>query len=172
MTFRESVDWYGRPSVYQPQTAMNLTEDKLIFQFRCRKAPLYDENLKPGDFVEGLWEKDVAEFFVAGPGPGYQEINVSPGGSWWSCLFADYRERVQVVRFQPRIECCREENGWAVTFEAELNDLIPWRGLSAGERRISPTAILYDPEPHYFAWNHTGGGEPDFHLRHLLKPIS
>ena len=169
--FRESVDWYGRPSVYQPETAVSLTGDTLSFHFRCRKAPSHDDNLKSSEFVEGLWERDVAEFFVAGPGPGYQEINVSPGGAWWSCLFSGYRERLQVVRFEPRIQACQDESAWSVIFETKIDNLIPWRGIEPEQRRLSPTAILYDPEPHYFAWNHSGGGEPDFHLRNLMKRL-
>ena len=47
---------------------------------------------RTGDFREGLWERDVAELFVA-QGSKYYEINLSPSGMWWIQSFKDIRER-------------------------------------------------------------------------------
>ena len=46
-----------------------------------------------GDFVEGLWEYDVAELFVRDARGAYQEFNVSPTGAWWSMTHTEYRVR-------------------------------------------------------------------------------
>ena len=47
-----------------------------------------------GNFIEGLWESDVAEIFVREPNSTrYQEWNLSPAGDWWTCGLLDERER-------------------------------------------------------------------------------
>lgn len=171
MKFIGSKDWFGEISPYAPEMAVEIEGDVLHFAYRCRKAPNCDKNLVLGEFVEGLWERDVAEFFVAGRGTSYQEVNISPTGAWWSCLFSDYRERAEVVRFEPEIQVSGEANSWSVDFKVRLEDLRPWRGLKNTERLFSVCSILHDPEPRYFAWNHSGGGEPDFHRRDLLHPF-
>lgn len=171
MKFIGSRDWFGDVSPYAPEAAITVEGEMLHFAFRCGKAPLCDERMAPGEFVEGLWEQDVAEFFVAGPGPGYQEINIAPTGAWWCCLFSGYRERQEVVVFTPEINTHRTANSWSVNFRVPLQHLRPWRGIKSEERLFSACSILHDPEPHYFAWNHETGGEPDFHRRDLFRPL-
>ena len=47
-----------------------------------------------GQFVEGLWERDVAEVFIREEhSQRYQEFNLSPAGAWWTQTFAEYRVR-------------------------------------------------------------------------------
>ena len=169
--YRETADWFGSTSPYRPQMKYALDGDRFSFSYRCHKRPHCDQTLPRGRFVEGLWERDVAEFFVAGQGTTYQEINISPTGAWWSCLFSDYRQPVDEVRFEPVIEAREHSDGWGVTFNVALSDLKPWVGVEPQRRRLSVTSILYDPEPHYFAWNHQSGGEPDFHRLDLFRPI-
>jgi len=48
---------------------------------------------RQGEFVEGLWESDVAELFLRDSQGRYQEFNVSADGAWWSMTFSAYRER-------------------------------------------------------------------------------
>lgn len=171
MKYLETTDWYGAASPYRPEMSVEIQGESLIYLFRCRKAPFCDESLALGSFVEGLWEQDVAEFFVAGPGSSYQEVNISPTGAWWSCLFSNYRERLEVCRFEPKIEVSRDSESWSVRFEVALSALNPWVGIEPDARRFSACSILHDPEPSYFAWNHQGGGEPDFHRADLLQPF-
>lgn len=164
-------DWYGLSSPFVPRMSLEIRNHRLIFRFSAEKAAYCDRDLALGRFQEGLWEKDVAEIFVAGPDPSYQEINVSPTGAWWSALFSNYREFQQEVRFEPTIAASISEQRWEIEFTASLDDLVPWRNVPPPQRLISSTAILHSPEPHYFAWNHTTGGEPDFHRRDLFQPL-
>ena len=172
--FHDSADWFGVASPWKPEVSLRVEGGILHFSFRAQKAPWCDESLLSGSFVEGLWEKDVAELFLSGPGESYQEINVSPTGAWWSALFCDYRERSQTVEFPVEIEVERADNFWQVHFSTAAENLIPWSGLEWSEYRASPTAILHGPEPSFFAWNWNPNkdGEPDFHRKDLLKPLS
>lgn len=47
-----------------------------------------------GDFVEGLWERDLVEIFLGqANSASYQEWNLSADGAWWAMSFKSYRER-------------------------------------------------------------------------------
>jgi hypothetical protein len=169
--WQTTLDWFGERSPFQPQVAYSVSKGRLRFQFRAEKCADCDRRYQRGDFVEGLWERDVAEFFVAGEGSVYQEINISPTGAWWSASFTGYRSKPTEIRFEPLITVEESDDRWAVTFEASLDSFRPWRKLAPSQRLFSPTAILYDSKPNYFAWNHSGGGEPDFHRRELFQPL-
>jgi hypothetical protein len=169
MTFRGTPDWFGNSSLWNPEMAFEVKDDQLLFQFRAAKAPHCDKSLGRGDFVEGLWEQDVAEIFLAGPNGRYQEINLSPVGAWWSAVFSAYRERERVARFRADIRAEIRQDSWEIRFSAKLQDLEAWRDLPRSELKASVTAILHGPEPAFFAWNHTVGGEPDFHRADLFR---
>jgi hypothetical protein len=172
--FHETADWFGAASPWKPEIWLQVEGDTLNYCFRAQKTPLCDEKMESGSFVEGLWEKDVAELFLSGPGESYQEINISPTGAWWSALFRGYRERSQTVEFPVEIEVERADNFWQVSFSTAVENLDAWSGLQRPEYRASPTAILHGPEPSFFAWNWNPNkdGEPDFHRKDLLKPLS
>lgn len=172
--FHESPDWFGVPSPWKPEIALRIEDERLHYSFRAEKTPVCDEGLELGRFVEGLWEKDVAELFLSGPGDAYQEINISPTGAWWSALFSGYRERSQTVEFPVEIEVERDDKLWQVSFSTAVENLNPWSGLEWSEYRASPAAILHGSEPSFFAWNWNPNkdGEPDFHRKDLLKPLS
>lgn len=172
MNWTTSTDWYGKNSPYEPRMGVELEGDFLIFSFAANKKPLFQEHHESGDFVEGLWERDVAEFFVGtANGDVYQEINVSPSGAWWSALFSDYRVREQEVRMEVEVDAELEAEKWAVRFRVPIGELVPWRDVQPGHRTFTPTAVLYDPKPHYFCWAEGQSVEPDFHLKHLRRPI-
>ena len=172
--FYEAEDWFGVASPWKPEMALRVSERRLHYTFRADKSALCDESLACGSFVEGLWEQDVAELFLSGPGDSYQEINVSPTGAWWSACFSNYRERTEVVEFPVEIEVERGDDFWQVSFSAAVSDLQAWSGLHSSQYRASPAAILHGPEPFFFAWNWNPNkdGEPDFHRKDLLKPLS
>ena len=73
-----------------------IEDEHLLWEMKT-PLPLEDRAIfKAGGFAEGLWEQDVAEFFVADPETGhYQEFNLSPGGAWWSAIFSGPRVRME-----------------------------------------------------------------------------
>ncbi|MFA5506199.1 MAG: hypothetical protein WC314_15920 [Vulcanimicrobiota bacterium] len=173
MNFRGTPDWFGEVSPWNPEFSLEVKNGTLHYTFRVAKAAYCDDSLRPGSFVEGLWEKDVAELFLGGPGEFYQEINISPSGAWWSATFKGYRERIRAVEFPAQIEHHRTPDSWSVSFSAQVKDLEGWQNLAPDEFRVSPTAILYGPEPSFFAWNWDPDlkSEPDFHRKDLFKPL-
>lgn len=168
MKLQEVTDWYGQKSDWQPRMGLWVTDGILEYRFTAKKTPLC-ELLPKGTFVEGLWEKDVAELFVAEPSGCYQEINLSPTGAWWSATFSGYRERENEVRPSVEIETRIGDGEWTVGLRMSISELSV--GAEADVLLYSPTAILYGPEPFYFAPHHEGEGEPDFHRAELFKPL-
>ncbi len=77
--------------------------------------PLADRASFPAEgFVEGLWEHDVAEFFLLDRRRGtYQEYNLSPGGAWWAAAFSAPRVRLDpqpdLAAFGPAAAVCGPE---------------------------------------------------------------
>lgn len=171
MTFRGCLDWFGRTSPFQPEFGLEIKEGVFEFAFRAAKKAHCNDSLGLGQHVAELWKMDVAEVFLSGPGGAYQEINVSPRGAWWSALFSDYRLMDRELEFAVEIAQEVKADSWQIHFRTSLENIVPWRGLSPEEFMVSATAILYAPEPHYFALHHQNGGEPDFHRRDLLKPL-
>ena len=165
-------DWFGNPSKYQPKARVQLTQTHLVFAFSADKAPLCDRDLSLGEFKEGLWEKDVAEFFVSAGEKGYQEINIGPTGAYWSAHFSDYRVREREMKLSPTIEAELGPDSWSIVFKVELEKLVPWSHRPRESWRFTPTAILHDPEPSFFCWADPQTIEPDFHAAHLRRPLS
>lgn len=162
-----SADWFGEVPAVSASYSLSLDGELLVFRFRAEKTP-HCFGHSCGEFVEGLWERDVAEFFVAGPGPSYQEVNVAPCGAWWSALFSGYRERQAEVRLQAEVQAWPEQNSWAIEFRAALAEF-PLLGSNLEGSRWAVCSILHRPEPLYLCSGHHQGGEPDFHQTSNLE---
>ena len=124
-----------------------------------------------GQFIEGLWEADVAELFIKGEDGVYQELNLSPSGAWWSMTLSEYRVR----REQPKRPVLREifssvENDrWRVVAGFEKGSLeVPILSTS----RIHVSGMWYRPEPSYLSSYPAQGVAPDYHLEQCFQPIS
>lgn len=157
-----SRDWFGQSCTFNPRFKFGLWEQRLTFWFAADKPPECDLELKPGNFQAGLWEQDVAEFFLLGPGGEYQEFNVSPTGAWWSGFFTSYRSPAQEC---PSLSV-ETSSGWSdADWWAELS--VPIGELAVNWEasvRVNPASILSPSQPRYFCFGHVEGGEPDFHL--------
>lgn len=114
--------------------------------------------------MEGLWNHDVAEIFLAGPGPRYQEWNFSPSGAWWSAVFSDYRQLEQPCPgVVPDLEAVSGPGFWEVRCRLPLVSLLPWNDAPRSQWRLHVACILYPQDPEYLCSGHTSGGTPDFH---------
>lgn len=161
------ADWFGLPAPFNPRFRFGLVEETLTFWFAADKPPRCDLSIPRGQFQSGLWEQEVAEFFLSGPGQSYQEFNLSPSGAWWSASFDAYRSPAkECPQLRVRTDCGQDEQGWWAQLSLELGQLeFDWSGAL-----LKPTAILWEDEPRYFCYGHTQGGEPDFHLREDFRP--
>lgn len=134
-----------------------------MFAFRADKPPECQPYPR-GQFVEGLWNDDVAELFVAGPGCDYQEFNFSPTGAWWSTYFSNYRQRDRLCPDPvPQLECRSGPDFWQIRCTLTLSSLLPWQGCSSDRRRLQVASILFPADPEYLSSGHCSGGTPDFH---------
>ena len=91
-----SEDWYKKrlPPENKSFFKIAIDENNLFFCGKVNNLPNCDKDHKSGEFIEGLWEKDVAEIFIKDDQTNsYQEFNLSPTGAWWSAIFKDYRVR-------------------------------------------------------------------------------
>jgi hypothetical protein len=90
---RESrlVDWSGNPLPLPIGWCLALDPDTVWFL--CSLPGGGRSSSSSGEFVEGLWEEDVAELFIKSPDGVYQELNIAPSGAWWSMTLDAYRIR-------------------------------------------------------------------------------
>lgn len=122
-------------------------------------------------FVEGLWNEDVAELFIKGEDGSYQELNLAPSGAWWSMTLSEYRKR----RSEPKrpqllsISTSLEGNRWEVVaaFDRETFEvpLLP-------SSRIHVSGMWYRPEPCYLSSHPPKGVEPDYHHAECFRSVS
>lgn len=167
-----SQDWFGVKSQSAPHFRVGLSDDRFVFDFKVSESAYYSREHQSGDFVEGLWEQDVCEFFVGGPGSDYIEFNIGPQGAWWAASFSDYRQRVGALKLETiTVENRTDENSWAVNFTVPLSELAPWHSLCLGEYRLAVTFISHHSGVNYHCYGHTSGGEPDFHLKENRLPL-
>lgn len=163
------TDWFGRPFAPPLDIFLGMSGERILFGARCEGPPRCDP-ATPGDFIEGLWERDVVELFLGeSDSPRYQEFNLSPRGAWWTMAFSGYRTRMTTAPL-PGVRCHAAETaaGWRAAVAIPLNELtIRW---SSGRGTVNITAISGDPQRFVTAVD-LGGGEPDFHrAEHFRHP--
>jgi hypothetical protein len=164
-------DWFGQPSRFPARFCFTLNKEVLTFWCQVDKPPECLD-LACGTFQVGLWEQDVAEFFVMGPDGDYQEFNLSPRGAWWSASFGSYRQQQEERRcpsVRVRAECTPP--GWTAQLSVAVADLQPLQGHSFSQARLNPTSILHSETPEYLCYGHEGGGPPDFHRASNFLPV-
>lgn len=168
-----TADWYGQTPRYRAQFSLALDGDQFIYRFRADKAAECDLRLPRGQFVEGLWEQDVAELFVMAPSGRYQEFNLSPTGAWWCALFSGYREKETTLPDLPvTIENSRDETSWSVKLSLPIQALVVLENTSWHEALWNATAILDPGRPVYLCWGQQNGNQPDFHRADNFLPAN
>lgn len=88
-----SLDWTGGPLVSPYYWSFVLDPEMLWFTSQVPAPARGEPRHSLGEFVEGLWEFDVTEFFLRADNGAYQEFNISSDGAWWTMPFSSYRER-------------------------------------------------------------------------------
>lgn len=124
------------------------------------QAPMLHEQKVPdapiGSRVEGLWEHDVVELFLVGPGHQYLEIELGAGGHFLVLGFDSIRHRSEsyesfapVLRFQKT-----GEKIWTSSLT------IPWKMVPENLRALNAFAIMAGQ---FLAYSPVPGDEPDYH---------
>ena len=144
-----------------PQVRWWLESGHLVWEMKTPLPLAESAAFKAEGFVEGLWEQDVAEFFISDRRTGhYQEFNLSPGGAWWSALFVAPRVRKdpqpESQAFGVRTEILWTATEWVGRLSFPQPDLfhtaVNFTAITAGRegRRFYSLAAL-------------GSATPDFH---------
>ncbi len=159
-----SRDWFGK-SMHPPACfSFAFEDDQFVFRARREAEARCHPEAHAGRFMEHLWIYDVAEFFISDPDMGhYLEVNLSPNGAHWACLFDAPRRRVAEVRDSgARSWGICGGDGW----EARIDLPREWMSehLHFGaETRMNVTFILSSPVQRFLSMADLGEGSPDFH---------
>lgn len=126
-------------------------------------APSERQLHRSNEFVEGLWEADVAELFVLTSNGTYQEFNVSVDGAWWAMPFSSYRVRASeaAVPHNVAVTIQRSSQSWTAIMAIPLVSLaVEWNRSVA----FHICGIVYrHGVPTYLTSKVNGGFPPDFH---------
>ena len=169
-------DWFGQSLVNAPTIFILLSDERLYFGAKWgRPAGGAQPPLGRGAFVEGLWEAEVVELFLGTLGSTiYQEINLSPQGAWWSCLFSSKRSRsVETPTPIPRVEFYADTKKNLLLAALSL----PRAQLSvdfnrADQLRVNVCGVsTADGTKRYFTFATFNSREPDFHRPEEFCPI-
>ncbi len=181
---RIDSDWYKKKTPHPIQFSLGLDSTTFYFIGEVSAPPYCDESLASGDYREGLWERDVAEFFLLeSPDARYQEFNLSPMGAWWSHSFVKYRERDTahfvkpqgVVTYSDWDAKPLENNSKILTWTVGIS--IPRRSLSipisfSESTRINVSFILGAPHERFYSFAPPLECAPDFHRVENFYPVS
>ena len=168
-------EWYGTELPEPVRYAFRVVDGKLVYTASQRRAVKLHPTAKPGEFVEGLWEYDTAEFFVANAeGTRYMEFNLAPNGAWWACVFTEPRVRDASVPPLPSVSTrggIAPDGAWECRAELPLAYLEAI-GINPANCRLAAAAIQNSPEYLYLTTSSDLHGEPDFHRPWSWAPTS
>lgn len=139
------------------QVGISTTREGLQVQVQ---APMLHEQRVPdaptGSRVDGLWEYDVVELFLVGPGHQYLEIELGAGGHFLILGFDSVRHRENSYEsFEPILRFERTgEKMWRSSL------VIPWKMVPENLRGINAFAIM---SGQHLSFAPIPGKEPDFH---------
>lgn len=170
-----SKDWNGDALPAPAGFSLAMDGRRLWFIATHRAAASLHPQSRPGKFLAGLWEHDVAELFLASPtGDRYLEFNLAPNGAWWTCEFKGPRQREEETEIaMPEVATFSElapDGGWVAAMAIPL-DLLRARIDFGAQTLANVTFILGHPQPKYLTATDLGGGEPDFHRPDRFAPV-
>lgn len=159
-------EWYGRAVEPPYRYRLTLTEAGLLFEAeRAERAALHPD-ARPGVFQEELWKYDVAEFFIHSEKAGhYLEMNLSPNGAWWGCVFTAPRVVKPGAEQLLRVEQAQGEAtdaGWKASLLLPA-DVLRALDFDLSECHVAVCAVLEAPEYIYLTTANPCETQPDFH---------
>jgi hypothetical protein len=169
------VDWEGEGIDPPISYGFLIRDEALHFRARRSASVVLDPDAVAGAFQEELWKYEVAEFFLSHPENGsYLEVNLSPHGAWWTCLFRAPRvpwseENDPLPGVRTEAHCT--ESGWEATLSVPLASL---QALPVGFGEgwgLNATFIVDSPVQRFLTACPLGPGEPDFHRPEAFAPL-
>ena len=136
-----------------------LSQTKAGIHVRVEAPMLHDQKVPDvpmGSRVEGLWEFDVVELFLVGPGHQYLEIELGAGGHFLALGFDSIRHRSDAYEsFAPVL---RFEKTGEKLWRSSLT--IPWKMIPENLRALNAFAIMAGQ---FLAYSPVPGEQPDYH---------
>lgn len=167
------------PAPAAPRARWKIANGFFHLEITC-PLPLADRSTfeKSTGFVEGLWEQDLVECFLADSRTGnYVEYNFSPNGSaWWAASFTAPRVRRDPQpppeSFQPRFRTEWHATGWTAEISVSLAVPGSTAESASGFDKFNLTAVRHTPAgPLYHSLAALHSGRPDFHLPGFWLPL-
>ena len=109
-----------------------------------------------GRRVDGLWDFDVVELFLVGPGHQYLEIELGAGGHFLILGFDSIRRRSQ--GYETFVPVLRFEKTGEKVWTSSLT--IPWKMVPENLRAMNAFAIMAGQ---FLAYSPVPGEQPDYH---------
>jgi hypothetical protein len=169
-------DWFGQ--ALEPPLGFSIATDasKLWFLAARQASAINHPSAMPGVFMEGLWEHDVIELFLADPDSGaYLEFNLASNGAWWAAKFIAPRTRALTQpNFSSAISSHAQEisdDEWCAAICIPLAFLEKEISFS-GKTTANATAILNSPQQTFHSIHKLPGDVPDFHQPTEFVPFS
>ena len=158
-----------------PQTLLWLDESNLHFLVGDQNHPAIPHpQSQPKQYREEPWRYDLGELFLkSADSDHYLELNHSPNGAWWSCLFSSPR---QPAEGQPTpipgvtTQSHSTQNSWA----AQASIPLTWLQETLGDLSkitLNATCILETPDQIFLTAAPLSSETPDFHRPHEFLPI-
>ncbi len=159
-------DWFGERVKNSVGFVVGVDPDRLFLGAKVDASPWLDPATSQGQFVEGLWNKDVVEIFLASSdSPIYQEVNLAPNGAWWSCFFSKYRKRDAGGFKMPQDVKTHSVIGsaqWEAAISIPLNQFSLPVELEGGTK-ANVTFVVGKAKRQYLTWSSIQQRDPDFH---------
>lgn len=162
-------------SVTPPAGYALVADPARLWFLAARAAPArIHPHARPGGFLAGLWEYDVAELFLAHPGGRYLEFNLAANGAWWSCEFSAPRVRAEPddIAF-PEVATFADlapDGGWLAAMAIPL-DVLRAR-IDFGPQTLANVSwIIESPNQRYLSACPLGAGPADFHQPGKFLPL-
>ncbi len=160
-------DWRGDPVVPAAAFALAMDPHRLWFVAHHRRPASIHPQARPGRFLPGLWQYDVAELFLADVSSGrYFEFNLAPNGAWWSCEFIAPRVRAEACEIaMPDVATFADlaaDGSWLAAMAIPL-DLLRARLDFGPATHANVTMIIGSPGQRFLTAADLGGEVPDFH---------
>jgi len=167
--------------------SLKVVNKALIFDLFFPSGSCGVEGSTCGQFIEGLWEAEVGELFLARTLPDgqtrYLEINISPEGAWWSMEHQAVRQRKPNCRPLNNVNVCSIDES-TVQMSIPLSSLPDWllspdRSNLSDESSGNVTFILAtaNGDKQHLSFFPLAGENPDFHqpeafleIQKLLSP--
>jgi len=161
-----TTDWFQQRSQSRARFCIEKRRESWVFHVRVDQKPvLHPMKMLPQTYHEGLWEYDVAEWFIANPTTGkYLELNLAPTGAWWMMVFDAPRQRAAENMSDLRgikTSSMRADESWSATLEVPT--LVMEKSLGRGAVKYNVCFILGQKPREYLSQAKLNAVQPDFH---------